>query len=123
MDLRRVFIVWVVTAISLYIISKFPTIGVEIDTPIQAFRSAAVLGIVTAVVRPILRMTFAALNLVMFNLLSGFLTFMITVACFGLVASLVQGFSLRFGIWSAVLGALTLSAISSFIYEFLEISS
>jgi len=123
MDIRTVFIVWVVTAISLYIISKFPTIGVEIDTPVQAFISAGVLGIVTAVVRPILRMTFAALNIVTFDLLSGFFTFIITIACFGLVASLVQGFSLRFGIWSAVLGALTLSVISSFIYEFLEMSS
>ena len=119
MDLRTIFIVWVGTAISLYIISKFPLIGLEIDTPDKAVTSAAIFGIVAAVVRPILRSTFAALNIVTVDLLSSFFTFVISVASFGLAASLVQGFNLRFGIWSAVLGAFTLSIISSLIYEVL----
>ncbi|MBO3458864.1 phage holin family protein [Aetokthonos hydrillicola Thurmond2011] len=119
MDLRTIFIVWVGTAISLYIISKFPLIGVEIDTPDKAFTSSAIFGIVTTVVRPILHWTFATFNIVIVDLLSGFFTFIITVVSFGLAASLVEGFNLRFGLWSAVLGAFTLSMISSLIYGFL----
>lgn len=120
MNLGMLLLVWLVTAVSLYIISKLP-IGVEIDSPGKAFMSAAVLGIVTAVVRPILRLAFAIPNFVTFDLLSGFFTFIITVICFGLAAWLVQGFRLRFGIWSAIIGALALSIISSLIYKLLGV--
>ncbi len=121
MDLRTIFIVWVVTSISLYIISKLPILGVEIDPPLNPFISAAVLGIVTAVIRPILLVAFAPLNIVAVDLLSDLLTFMITVVCFGLAARLVEGFRLRFGIGSAVIGAFTLSIISSLIYGLLGV--
>ncbi len=121
MDLRTIFIVWVVTSISLYIISKLPALGVEIDPPLNPFISAAVLGIVTAVIKPILLVAFAPLNVVTVDLLSDLLTFIITVVCFGLAARLVEGFRLRFGIWSAVLGAFTLSIISSLIYGLLGV--
>lgn len=119
MDLRTVFIVWLVTSFSLYFFDKIPSIGVEVDTPKEAFTSAVVIGIITAVVRPILRLTFAALNVVTFDFLTSVLTFVISVLCFGLAASLVQGFRLRFGIWSAVIGAGVLSAINSLMYGFL----
>ncbi|MBR8837794.1 MAG: phage holin family protein [Stigonema ocellatum SAG 48.90 = DSM 106950] len=121
MDIRTIFIVWVVTGFSLYIISKIPPVGVEIDTPERALISAAVFGILTAVVRPIFRVLFAPFNIVTVELLSGFFTFIITVVCFVLAARLVEGFRLRFGIWSAVIGAFTLSIISSLIYAFLGI--
>ena len=121
MDLRTIFIVWVVTSISLYIISKLPTLGFEIYPPLNPFISAAVLGIVTAVIKPILLVAFAPLNVVTVDLLSDLLTFIITVVCFGLAARLVEGFRLRFGIWSAVLGAFTLSIISSLIYGLLGV--
>ncbi|MBD2449404.1 phage holin family protein [Nostoc sp. FACHB-152] len=113
-------IVWIVTSISLLLISKLP-IGVEIDTPKKAFISAAVLGIVTAIVRPILRLIFAVPNFLTFDLLSGIFTFMIAVVCFSVAAWLVEGFRLRFGIWSAVLGAFALTIINSLIYKILGV--
>ncbi|CDN11203.1 MAG: phage holin family protein [Richelia sp.] len=120
MDIVPLLIAWVVTAVSLYIISKLP-LGVEIDSPGKAFISAAVLGIVTAIVRPVLRLFFAVPNLLTFDLLSSLFTFFITVICFGLAAWLVQGFRLRFGIWSAILGAFSLSVISGLIYKILGV--
>ncbi|MBU7581919.1 MAG: phage holin family protein [Nostoc sp. TH1S01] len=114
------FIVWVVTSISLLIISKLP-LGVEVDSPKKAFISAAVLGIVTAIIRPILRLIFAVPNFLTFELLSGIFTFMIAVVCFSIAAWLVEGFRLRFGIWSAVLGALALTFINSLIYKLLGV--
>ncbi|MBE9036384.1 phage holin family protein [aff. Roholtiella sp. LEGE 12411] len=120
MDIVTLLIVWVVTAISLLIISKLP-LGVEIDTPAKAFFSAAILGIVTAIVRPILRLVFAVPTFLTFDLLSGFFTFIIAVVCFSVAAWLVDGFRLRFGIWSAVLGAFALTLINSLMYKLLGV--
>jgi putative membrane protein len=120
MNIVTLLIVWVVTSISLLIISKLP-IGVEVDTPGKAFFSAAILGIVTAVIRPILRLIFAVPNLLTFNFLSGIFTFMIAVVCFSIAAWLVEGFRLRFGIWSAVLGAFALTIVNSLIYRLLGV--
>ncbi|MBD2362243.1 phage holin family protein [Anabaena minutissima FACHB-250] len=113
-------IVWVVTSISLLIISKLP-LGVEVDTPQKAVISAAVLGIVTATVRPILSLIFVVPDILTFNFLSGVFTFMIAVVCFSIAAWLVEGFRLRFGMWSAVLGAFALTIINSLIYKLLGI--
>ncbi|MBD2383942.1 phage holin family protein [Cylindrospermum sp. FACHB-282] len=119
-DIVTFLIVWIVTSISLLIISKLP-LGVEIDTPGKAFLSAAVLGIVTAVIRPILRLVFAVPTLLTFDLLSGFFTFVIAVVCFSIAAWLVEGFRLRYGIWSAVLGAFTLTIINNLLYKLLGV--
>ncbi|MBW4613354.1 MAG: phage holin family protein [Desmonostoc vinosum HA7617-LM4] len=121
MDFVTVLIVWVVTSVSLLIISKLPFLGVEIDTPGKAFFSAAILGIVTAIVRPILRLVFAVPNFLTFDLLSGIFTFMIAVVCFSIAAWLVEGFRLRFGIWSAVIGAFALTVVNSVIYRLLGV--
>ncbi|MDF5714407.1 MAG: phage holin family protein [Rhizonema sp. NSF051] len=119
MDIRKLFIVWVVTSVSLYLVNKLP-LGVEIDTPGKALMSAAVLGILSASVRPVLRLTFSQLNFVSFDLLSGFITFIFGILCFGIIAYSIQGFRLRFGIWSAITGAFALSIISSLIYTLLN---
>jgi putative membrane protein len=90
MDIVTLLIVWLVTAVSLWIISKLP-LGVEIDTPEKAIFSAAVLGIITALVKPVLKVW------------------------------LVDGFRLRYGIWSAVLGAFALTLINNIIYKLLGV--
>lgn len=120
MNIVTLLIVWVVTSISLLIISKLP-LGVEVDSLQKAFLSAAVLGIITAIVRPILRLIFTVPYSPTLNLLSGIFTFMIAVVCFSIAAWLVEGFRLRFGIWSAVLGAFALSIITSLIYKLLGV--
>ncbi len=120
MNIVTLLIVWIVTSISLWIISKLP-LGVEIDTPDKTIFSAAVLGIITALVRPILGFVFTIPNLVTFHLLSGIFTFMIAVVCFSIAAWLVEGFRLRYGIWSAVLGAFTLTIINNIIYKLLGV--
>jgi putative membrane protein len=120
MNITTLLIVWIVTAISLLIISKLP-LGVEIDTPGKAFFSAAILGIVTAVVRPILRLVFAVPNLLTLDLLSSIFTFMIAVVCFSIAAWLVEGFRLRYGLWSAIIGAFALTLINSLIYKILGV--
>ncbi|NJL09323.1 MAG: phage holin family protein [Calothrix sp. SM1_7_51] len=119
MNIVHVLIVWAVTAISLFIISKIPFLGVEIDSPGKAFFSAAILGIVTAVVRPLLYPAKAIISFISFDLLTGLTTFVISVICFALAAVLVEGFRLRNGFISAILGALALTFINNIIYKLL----
>lgn len=110
-------IAWLVSASSLLVITKLP-VGVEVDNPGKAYISAAVLGVVAAVVNPILRALFFIPNLLTFGLLSGFVTFVVSAIAFAVTASLVQGFRLRLGVWSILIGALALSVVSNLIYGF-----
>ena len=72
MDIVSLLIAWLITSVSLFIISKLPT-GVEIDSFQKAIISAAVFGLLNALLRPIL----------------GFLAFPITFITFGLFAFVV----------------------------------
>lgn len=112
-------IAWLVSASSLLIITKLP-VGVEIDSPVKAYTSAAVLGVVAAIVNPILKAVFFIPNLLTFGLLSGLVTFIIAAIAFGIAAALVNGFRLRQGVWSAIIGALALSIVSNLIYGFVS---
>lgn len=112
-------IAWLVSASSLLIITKLP-VGVEIDSPVKAYASAAVLGVVAAIVNPILKAVFFIPNLLTFGLLSGLVTFIIAAIAFGIAAAIVSGFRLRQGVWSAIIGALALSIVSNLIYGFVS---
>ncbi|MDY6897387.1 MAG: phage holin family protein [Cyanobacteriota bacterium] len=117
MNIVSLLIAWLVTAISFLIISKIPLIGVEVDSLNKSFVSAAVLGLINVLFRPILGLFFVIPNVLTLTLFQGLFSFIMSVICFGLAAYLVQGFRLRHGIWSAIMGALTLSLISGFIFK------
>lgn len=110
-------IAWLVSASSLLIVTKLP-VGVEIDSPVKAYTSAAVLGVVAAVINPILKAVFFIPNLLTFGLISGLVTFVVAAVALAITASAVSGFRLRQGIWSALIGALALSVVSNLIYGF-----
>ncbi|MBD1835792.1 phage holin family protein [Cyanobacteria bacterium FACHB-472] len=107
-------VAWLVTAVSLFIISKLP-IGVEIDTFPKALISAAVFGLLNALVRPVIGL----LTLPITILTLGLFLFVLNAIIFGLAAYLVHGFRLRWGIWSALIGSIALSIINSIIYKLL----
>jgi putative membrane protein len=109
-----ILIAWAVTAISLYVISLLP-LGVEIDGLKKAFWSAAVFGILNALLHPVLKLLTLPLNWLTF----GAFAIVINAFIFGLAAWLVQGFRLRWGFWSALLGAFLLSVINSFVFKYL----
>jgi putative membrane protein len=101
---------WVVTAIIFLIISWLP-LGIQIDSFGKALTGAAVFGILNALLGPILR--FLALPITFLTL--GLFGIVINAIIFGLAAWLVSGFRLRWGIWSAILGAIALSFINSIV--------
>lgn len=98
----------VVIAISLLIISKLP-IGVEVDSPIKALIAGAIIGAFSG-----LWGLFPGWFKTTTGLLSlGLVPFIGSVIVFGLAAWLVEGFRLRWGIGSAILGAIALAIVNS----------
>ena len=114
MDIVSLLIACLVTAISLLIISKLPT-GVEIDSFGKALVSAVVFGILNALLKPILDVL--ALPLTILTL--GVFAVVVNAIIFGLAAALVTGFRLRWGFWSALIGAIALGFVNSLIYKLL----
>jgi putative membrane protein len=114
MNITQILIAWLVTSVSFFIISKLP-IGVEISSFNRALVSAAVFGILNALVRPF----FVILGLPFIWLTFGLFTIVINAIIFGLAAWLVEGFRLNWGIWSALLGAIALGFVNSLLYQVL----
>jgi putative membrane protein len=105
-----------VTAVALYIVSKIPAIGVEIDGLDKAIFAAVVFGVLnglTWILQAPLKV--GQLEWVTFPIL-----FLINVIVFGLTAKLVEGFRLR-SLWSAVFGALALTAVNGILLKILPI--
>lgn len=108
-------ITWAITAVSLLIISAL-RLGIEIKGIGTAIVAALVLGVLNAVVRPIL----------------GFLSFPITVLTLGLfalvlnalmimlIASLVKGVRLLNGFWGALIGSIVLSILNAIIFAIVK---
>jgi putative membrane protein len=111
-----ILITWLVTTVSFLIISKLP-IGVEIDTFGKAAISAAVFGILNALLRPIL----AFFTFPFIILTFGLFLFVLNAIIFGFAAYLVEGFRLRWGFWSALIGSLALSIINSLLFNVLAV--
>ncbi len=105
---------WLVTTLSFLIISRLP-IGVEIDSFGKAAISAVVFGILNAILRPILGFFTFPLIFLTF----GLFLFVLNAIIFGLAAAIVPGFRLRYGIWSALIGAIALSVINSLLFNLL----
>ena len=104
--MKGILIRWVINALALLLISRLIR-GIEVDSVLSAFVAAAVLGVINAILRPILLI----------------LTFPITIVTLGLFVFIINGFMLYLagvlvkgfyvhGFWAAVFGALFLSVIS-----------
>lgn len=114
MNIVSLAITWLVTSVSFFIISKLP-LGVEIDSFGKAMISAAVIGLLNALVLPLV----TGLSLPLIWLTFGVFTIVVNAIIFGLAAWLVDGFRLRHGIWSALIGAIALGFINSFLFKIL----
>ncbi|NCJ08241.1 phage holin family protein [Synechococcales cyanobacterium C] len=103
-------VVWLITSISLFILSKLP-LGTDIDKFGTAIISAAVFGILNA----ILGFFLFPINFLTF----GLLTLLINAAAFGIATLIVKGFRLRWGFWSALIGAIWLTVFNSLVTSLL----
>lgn len=101
-------ITWLITTIALVIITFLPT-GVESDSFGKTAITALVFGVLNGIVGIIAGLPVLG-GLVWLVTLGGLL---LNLILFGLSAKLVEGFRLRWGIWSAVIGAFLLSILTS----------
>ena len=81
--------------------------GIEVDGVLSAVAAGLLLGVVNAVVRPVLLVLTLPITLVTL----GLFLLVLNGLCLWLVAAVVKGFSVN-GFWPAVLGALVVSAMS-----------
>ncbi|MEY3297217.1 MAG: hypothetical protein RLZZ597_477 [Cyanobacteriota bacterium] len=99
----------VVLAVSLLIISKIPPVGVQIDSPVKALLGGAIIGAFDG----LWGFFPSALRTGIFVLSLGIIPLLGSIIVFGLAAWLIEGFRLRWGIWSAIMGAIALAIVSS----------
>jgi putative membrane protein len=81
--------------------------GIHVDGLVPALVGGLLLGLVNAVVRPVLIILTLPITLVTL----GFFLLVLNALCFWLVAALVKGFYVA-GFWSAFLGAIVVSIVS-----------
>ena len=104
--MRGLIIRWVTTAVALWVTSLVVR-GIAVDGVTSLFFAAVVLGIFNAILRPLVLVITLPINL----LTLGLFTWVINGLMLKLTSDVVRGFSVS-GFWSAVIGALLLSAIS-----------
>ncbi|WP_008310102.1 phage holin family protein [Leptolyngbya sp. PCC 6406] len=102
-----------VLAIGLLVVSKLP-FGVEIDSPVTALIGGGIIGLLTSIVSSFPLSGF-------FRVISfGLIPLISATVIFGLAAVLLDGFRLKWGIWSALLGAISLAVVSSILRAILS---
>lgn len=89
--------------------------GMEVRDVLTALGAGLVLGLINAVVRPVL----VLLTLPATILTLGLFLFVLNGLCLWLTAQLVKGFEVQ-GFWSAVLGALLISVVSWILTAFVS---
>lgn len=104
-------IIWLVTAVSLLIISRIELFGIEIENFGTALIVAVVLGLLNAVLRPVLNF----FSLPLLWLTFGLFSVVVNAAVFGVAAAVVNGFELRRGCLSALIGPVLLGLLNSII--------
>jgi putative membrane protein len=112
--MKRFLIHWLIIAVALWV-TAYILPGVNVDSTQALAIAAVVLGLVNALIRPIL----TVLTLPITILTLGLFYLLINGFTFFLAAKLVPGFHVS-GFWWSVLGALVVSIISSFIGAFAD---
>lgn len=97
---------WVINAGALLLVSRVVE-GIRVESFIVALAAALILGIVNAIIRPVLLILTLPINLITL----GLFTFIINAALLLLVASVVEGFIIE-GFASALIAALILWVVS-----------
>ena len=102
----RVLLVWILNAVALWLVTLIVP-GVTVKDELTAFIAAIVLGLVNALIKPVL----IVLTLPITVLTLGLFLLVINGLLFWMVGSLLPGFRVD-GFWWGVLGALVYSVLT-----------
>jgi putative membrane protein len=98
---------WCLNALALMLVAYLYSSGVQVTGIFPALIAALVLGLVNALIRPVL----VLLTLPVTILTLGLFIFVINALLFWLVAEMVTGFNVS-GFWAAMLGSIMFSVIT-----------
>ena len=101
------FLLRVVVNIAAIVLAARIVPGIEVDSVLSAVAAGLLLGVVNAVVRPVLLVLTLPITLVTL----GLFLLVLNGLCLWMVAAVVKGFHIG-GFWAAVLGALVVSVLS-----------
>ena len=102
----RILLVWILNAVALWLVTVVVP-GVTVEDPLHAFIAAIVLGLVNALIKPIL----VILTLPITILTLGLFLLVINALLFWGVGSVLPGFHVA-GFWWGMLGALVYSILT-----------
>ncbi len=102
----RLLLVWILNAVALWLVTLIVP-GVQVQDPLHAFIAAIVLGLVNALVKPVL----VLLTLPITVLTLGLFLLVLNALLFWGVSALLPGFYVA-GFWWALLGALLYSLLT-----------
>lgn len=99
------FLIWIINALAVILVAYLVP-GISVSSFWSALVVALVLGLLNAVLRPLLILLTLPLNI----LTLGLFTFVINGIILYFVSSIVKGFSVD-GLWTAIIGSIVLSLI------------
>lgn len=105
---------WILNGAAL-ILTSFIIGGIEVEGFLAALFAALVLGIVNAIIRPIILFLTLPINIITL----GLFTIIINGFMLKITSTVVNGFAVH-GFWSATIGAIILSLISSVLNALVE---
>ena len=104
--MRGVWLRWLTSTLAI-LLTPYLVDGIQVDGFISAFFAAAALGVLNALLRPLVLI----LTLPLTILSLGLFTFVINAGMLKMASALIPGFHL-YGFWPAVFGALVISLVS-----------
>jgi putative membrane protein len=103
-----------VNGVAIYLVAQIVP-GITVDGVLTAVGAGLVLGLINAIVRPIL----IVLTLPVTLLTLGLFLFVLNAFCLWLTSQLVRGFEVH-GLWAALFGALLVSVVSWLLSAFVS---
>ncbi len=104
--MKGVLLRWFVLTAAVLVASWFLE-GIRVEGLFSALAAAATLGILNAVLRPLILLLTLPVNI----LTLGLFTFVINALMLRIVSAVIPGFTVR-GVWTAVFGALIIGVVS-----------
>lgn len=112
--MRGLFIRWLILTAAIYLAARFID-GIEVQGFVPAFLAAAALGVLNALLRPVLIILTLPLNI----LTLGLFTFVINALLLKMASGVISGFEVH-GFWPALFGALIISLVSWLLSSFIS---
>ena len=112
--MKGLFIRWLILTAAIYLAARFID-GIEVHGFVPAFLAAAALGVLNALLRPVLIILTLPLNI----LTLGLFTFVINALLLKMASGVISGFEVH-GFWPALFGALIISLVSWLLSSFIS---